>query len=134
VQVVGIEPDQLRPNGHRPATGLGPRAVGVFRRDNADLALGGGDVLVPEPKGFADPAATVIKQGEEEAVSQPGAGVQDRLCLGGSQDRGSFLGVFSAIEPRSAWMASCPALICCLAQVWSISLSARAADSAVATI
>src|SRR6516165_10190878 len=37
-------------------------------------------------------------------------------------------------EPRSAWMASCPALICCLAHVSPISPSASAADSAVATI
>ena len=37
-------------------------------------------------------------------------------------------------EPRSAWMASWPRLICCLWQVSLISFSARAADSAVATI
>jgi hypothetical protein len=37
-------------------------------------------------------------------------------------------------EPRSAWMASCPGLICCLAQVWPIIVSARAADSRGATI
>src|SRR5437763_12584702 len=37
-------------------------------------------------------------------------------------------------EPRSAWMASWPGLMCCLAQVAAISFSARAADSPVATI
>ncbi|GEM_PF-4643102 len=37
-------------------------------------------------------------------------------------------------EPRSAWMVSFPGPMPCLAQVPAISLSARAADSRVATI
>ena len=37
-------------------------------------------------------------------------------------------------EPRPAWMASWPGLICCFAQVWLMSFSARAAGSRAATI
>ena len=52
--------------------------------------LGGGDVLVPEPEGLAGPAAAFVKQGEEKAVPQPGAGIQDRLRLGDSEDPRQF--------------------------------------------
>src|SRR6266700_4778446 len=86
MQVVGIEPDQLRGNGDRPAAGLGPRPVRVLPRRNGDLALGGGDVLMTEPEYFAGPAAGLVHQGEEEAVPQPGALVEDRLRLCDGQD------------------------------------------------
>src|SRR5260370_36204022 len=79
VQVVGIEPDQLRPDGDCPAAGLSPRPVGVLPRHNADLALGGGDVLMPQAEHFASPAAGLVKDGAEEAVPQPGAGIKDSL-------------------------------------------------------
>ena len=86
VQVVGIEPDQVRPDGDRPAAGLGPRPVRVLPWHDADLALGGRDVLMTEPEHFAGPAAAFVKQGEEEAVPQPRAGIQDRLHLADGQD------------------------------------------------
>ena len=41
---------------------------------------------MPEAEGLAGPAAALVKQGEEEAVPQPGAGIQDRLRLGDGQD------------------------------------------------
>jgi|SRR5712691_1148908 len=41
---------------------------------------------MPEAKYFAGPAAGLVHQGEKEAVPQPGAGVEDRLRLGGGQD------------------------------------------------
>ena len=54
-----------------------------------------------EPEDLAGPAAGLVKNGEEEAVPQPGAGIQDRLHLGGVRIRGSFPGAFSAIaRPR----------------------------------
>src|SRR5712692_3373037 len=90
VQVVGTEPDQLRPDRDRPASGLGPGTVRVLPRHDADFPLGGGDVFMTEPEGLASPAAAVIKQGEEEAVPQPGAGVQDRLRLGNGEDPGQL--------------------------------------------
>src|SRR5271157_6444017 len=70
VQVAGIQPDQLRPGGDRPAAGLGPRPVRVLPRHDADLLLRGGNVLMTEPEGLAGPAAAFVKQGEEEAVPQ----------------------------------------------------------------
>src|ERR1700757_153837 len=82
VQVVGIQPDQLRPDGDRPAAGLGPRPVRVLPRHDAYLALGGRDVLMTEAEYLAGPAARLVKDCEEEAVPQPRAGIQDRLRLG----------------------------------------------------
>src|SRR6266702_4369120 len=58
VQVAGIQPDQLRPDGDRPAAGLGPRPVRVLPRHDADLLLRGGDVLVAEAQGFSRAAAS----------------------------------------------------------------------------
>jgi hypothetical protein len=49
------------------------------------LTLGSSDVLMTQAEYFADPAACLVKNGEEEAVPQPGAGIKDRLHLGGSQ-------------------------------------------------
>ncbi len=66
VQVVGIQADQFRAAGNRSAAGLGPRPVRVLPRHDADLALGGRDVLMPEPQDLADPAAALVKNGEEE--------------------------------------------------------------------
>src|SRR6266568_1642436 len=86
MQVVGIEPDQLRPGGDRPAAGLGSRPVRVLPWHDADLLLGRGDVLMTEAQGFPRATAAVIKQGKEEAVPQPGARIENRLRLGGSQD------------------------------------------------
>jgi len=57
VQVVGIEPDQLRPDRDRAAAGLGPCAVRVLPRRDGDLLLGRGDVLMPQAQGLAGPAA-----------------------------------------------------------------------------
>jgi len=57
VQVVGIEPDQVRSDGDRPSTGLGPRPVRVLPRDDADLGLGSGDVLMTEPEYLTGPEA-----------------------------------------------------------------------------
>src|SRR5262249_203008 len=53
---------------------------------DADLLLGGGDVLMTESEHFAGPAAAFVKQGKEKAVPQPRAGIQDRLHLAGGQD------------------------------------------------
>jgi hypothetical protein len=50
VQVVGIEADQLRTDGDRPSAGLGPGPVRVVPRHNADLGLGGGDVLMAQAR------------------------------------------------------------------------------------
>ena len=50
MQVVGIEPDHLRPDRDRPAAGLGPRPVRVLPWHDADLLLGGPDVLMPEAR------------------------------------------------------------------------------------
>ena len=58
---------------------------GLQRRTSGGI-LGSGDVLMPEAEYFASPAAGLVQQGEEEAVPQPGAGVEDRLRLGGGQD------------------------------------------------
>src|SRR6266496_3245557 len=69
-----------------PAAGLSAGAVRVLPRHDGDLLLGGGDVLMTEPEGLTSPAAAVMKQGEEEAVPQPGAGIEDRLHLGDFQD------------------------------------------------
>src|ERR1700745_3043460 len=86
VQGVGIQPDQLRPDGDRPAAGLSPRPVRVLPRHDADLLLRGGDVLVAEAQGFSRAAAALLKKGEEEACPQPSARIQDCLRLGGVQD------------------------------------------------
>jgi hypothetical protein len=86
VQVIGIEPDQVRPDGDRPPAGLGPRPVRVLPRHDADLLLRGRDVLMTEAKHFASAAACLMKNGEEEAVPQPRAGIQDRLHLGGREN------------------------------------------------
>src|SRR6266571_5387918 len=59
VQVVAIEPDQVRPDGDRAGAGLGPRPVGVLPRHDTDLALGGSDVLMTQPERFAGPAAAL---------------------------------------------------------------------------
>ena len=86
MQVIGIQQDQLRTHRDHPRPGLGPRLVGVVPRHDGDLALGGGDVLMTEPERFPRPAACLVQQGEEEAVPQPPAGIQDRLHLGHGQD------------------------------------------------
>jgi hypothetical protein len=41
---------------------------------------------MPEAERFACAAAALVKDGEEEAVPQPGAGIQDRLHLRRRQD------------------------------------------------
>ena len=67
-----------------------PRPVRVLPRHDADLTLGGRDVLMTETEYFTGPAAGLVKNGEEKAVSQPRAGIEDRLHLGGSQDPGQL--------------------------------------------
>src|SRR5271165_2872345 len=105
VQVVGIEPDQLRPDGDRPAAGLGPRPVRVLPRRDCDLLLGGRDVLMTEPEYLTSPAARLVKNGEEEAVPQPGARVEDRLLLGDGQDPRQLLRHLQRDRPAAAWLA-----------------------------
>src|ERR1019366_10422381 len=70
----------------RPGPGLGTCAVRVLPRHDADLLLGSGNVLMTEAEDFTCAAACLVHQGEEEAVPQPGAGVQDRLRLGDGED------------------------------------------------
>ena len=63
--------------------------------------LGGGDVLVTEPEGLTSPAAAFVKQGEEEAVPQPGAGIENRLRLGNREDPRQFLGSLERDGPAA---------------------------------
>ena len=87
VQVVPVEADQLRAHRDRPLqVGLRPGAIVVRPRHDGDRPLRDGDVLVAKAEGFADPDAAVVKEGEEEAVPQMGARVQDRLHLADSED------------------------------------------------
>jgi hypothetical protein len=51
-----------------------------------DLLLRSGDVLMTQAEYFTGPAAGLVKNGEEQAVPQPRAGIQDRLHLGGRED------------------------------------------------
>jgi integrase len=84
MQVVGVEPDQLRPDRDGPPAGLGPGAVGVVPGNDGDLALGSGDVFVTEPEGLTSPG---LRAGElagldADAVVQIGAGHWLRIPLG----------------------------------------------------
>src|ERR1700729_3974749 len=69
-----------------PSAGLGAGAVRVLPGNDADLLLGGGDVLMPQAQGLARAAAALVQEGKEEPVPQPGARVQDRLRLGDRED------------------------------------------------
>jgi hypothetical protein len=57
---------------------------------------------MPQTERFACAAACLVHQGEEEAVPQPGALVEDRLCLRDGQDPRQF--------PRGL-QRDCPAVI-----------------------
>ena len=66
---------------------------------------------------IGDPnTATTILRGEQESASTNATGLE------------------VIEEPRSAWMVNWSRPMPCLAQVWRISNSARAADSRVATV
>ncbi len=79
-----------------PATGLGPRPVRVLPRHDADLLLGGGDVLMPQAEYFACPAVSCSKAKKNRSRSLVQA---SRIaCVSAAvRIRGSFFGTLSAI-------------------------------------
>jgi hypothetical protein len=97
VQVIPIQPHDLRADRHDPATGLRPRPVVVDPRHDRQLPLRRGDVLMPQPQRLTDPDARVPQQREQQPVPQMLADIQNRCISPAVTTRGSFFGTRSLI-------------------------------------
>ena len=110
-----------------------PVAMFVVIPGEEGLAVPAGGLDGVEATGEVGPVLQGLELGFADGLSSDTCG---RLCdwVTPRSASSNATGLAVIEEPRSAWMVNWSRPIACLAQVWRISTSARAADSRVATI